>query len=204
MVPLTLQRIQHRLNAIARILESDKREVEACLRENAEYPLRHRDLGHLTIIDFDSFLFESRSTYEVTVSFIARFFELILGKPLTKVAEQEDPRKFQREALQKVEGALKERGADTNWIEQTRQKRNLLIHARAAWLALKVNSVEPLDFSPVFLTRDVENLEDDPDRFSFDEFRGVWRGFVDSYEHIEAWLKDEITTADQGFSLQSP
>ena len=179
MVSLTLLRIQDRLDAIARVLESNKREVETHLRENTPYPFRQDDLAHLTIIDFDSFLFESRSTYEITVSFIARFFELILEKSLAKVSEQEAPRKFQSAALKKVERALRERWADTNWIERTRQKRNLLIHARPAWLALKVNSVEPLHFSPVFLTRDVENLEDDPDRFSFDEFRGVWRGFVD-------------------------
>jgi len=101
-----------------------------------------------------------------------------------------------KDATRHVEEELRNRGAQTQWINQMRKKRNLLIHARAAWLAFEVTNGNPFRFDPVLLTKSVERLDDDPDRLSIEQCRSFWQGFVGSYEHIEAWLKEEVASAD--------
>ncbi len=185
MVHLVVRRVDDRLRQIDRKLRSDRAEVEACIREGAAYRLSDRDLGHEAMLDFDSFLFESRSAYEITVTFVQRFFDLILGKRLAKGSAKEA-----------VEAALRKRAAQTGWIDQLRKTRNRLIHERVAWLALEDTKRKKLRFDPVLLTRTVDRLEDDPNRVSIHECRSIWHGFVGSYGHMEAWLKQEIASAD--------
>jgi len=65
--------------------------------------------------------FESRSAYEITVSFLQRFFHLILEKRLGAGS---------KDAARHVEEVLQYRGAQTHWVNVMRKKRNLLIHSR--------------------------------------------------------------------------
>jgi hypothetical protein len=188
MVPLIVQRVDARLTEIGKILQSDRTKVEACLQERAVYNLPDRHVAQEAVVDFDSFLFESRSAYEITVSFLERFFHLILGKRLGTGSG--------KDAARHVEEALQNRGAQTHWVHEMRKKRNLLIHSRATWLAFEVSDGDPFRFDPVLLTKSVERIEDDPDRLSIEQCRSFWQGFVSSYEHIEAWLKEEVLTAE--------
>jgi hypothetical protein len=190
MVPLIVRRVDARLNEIGKVLQSDRSKVEACLQSGAVYRLADHDVAHEAVVDFDSFFFESRSAYEITVSFLERFFNLILGKPLGP-----GPGK---NAGAHVEEALRNRGAQTRWIDEMRKKRNLLIHARATWLAFEVTEGDRFRFDPVLLTKSVERIEDDPDRLSIDQCRSIWQGFVSSYDHIEAWLKEEVAAVGAG------
>ena len=161
MVHLVVRRVDDRLKQIDKELRSDRTEVEACIREGAAYRLSDRDLGHEAMVDFDSFLFESRSAYEITVTFVQRFFDLILGKRLAKGSA--------KEAMKAVEATLRKRAAQTGWIDQLRKTRNRLIHERVAWLALEDTKRKKLRFDPVLLTRTVDRLEDDPNRVSIHE-----------------------------------
>ncbi len=181
MVPLVVRRADARLHRIGTLLQTDEAEVEACLREGAAYRVPDRDLAHEALIDFDAFLFETRSAYELTVEFLRRFFTQILRRTL-----QEDA----------ARAALEGRGADLRWVGELATKRNLFIHKRAPWLVLEVKARRPFRFDPVLLTKNVERLEDDPERLSIEQCRSIWQGFVASYEHVEAWLKEEIAAAD--------
>jgi hypothetical protein len=187
MVPLIVQRVDARLKDIETILQSDPMKVEACLQKGAVYNLPDRHFAQEAIVEFDSFLFESRSAYEITVSFLQRFFHLILEKRLGAGS---------KDAARHVEEVLQYRGAQTHWVNVMRKKRNLLIHSRATLLAFEVSDVDPFRFDPVLLTKSVERVEDDPDRLSVEQCRSIWRGFVSSYEHIETWLIEEVTTAE--------
>jgi hypothetical protein len=187
-MPLIVRRVDARLNEIGKVLQSDRSQVEACLQSGAVYRLANRDVAHEAVVDFDSFFFESRSAYELTVLFLERFVNLILGKPLGTGSR--------KDAERRVEEALRHRGANTHWIHELRKKRNLLIHARATRLAFEATDGDPFRFDPVLLTKNVERIEDDPDRLSIEQCRTLWQGFVGSYEHIEAWLKEEVATAD--------
>jgi hypothetical protein len=187
-VPLIIQRVDSRLKDIGKVLQADPSKVEACLRSRAVYRLPDCDAAYEAAVDFDSFIFESRSAYEITVSFLERFFNLILGKAL-------GPRSG-KHAAKHVEEALRARGSRTEWVNDLRKKRNLLIHARSLWLAFEVRDGQPFRFDPVLLTKSVERIEDDPERLSIAQCRSFWQGFVSSYEHIEAWLKDELANTD--------
>jgi hypothetical protein len=134
----------------------------------------------------------------MTVSFLERFFDVILGKPLATGL----PKKGRKGAERSIEEALRRRGANTHWMDELRKKRNLLVHARSTWLVLVVTDRDPVRFDPVLLTKNVERIEDDQDRLSTEQCRTLWRGFVSSYGHIEAWLKEEVATADA--STQGP
>ena len=188
MVPLIIQLVDSRLNDIGKVLLADPSKVEACLRGRAVYRLPDCDAAYEAAVDFDSFIFESRSAYEITVSFLERFFNLILGKAL-------GPRDG-KHAAKHVEEVLRCRGARTEWINDLRQKRNLLIHARSLWLAFEVRDGQPFRFDPILLTKSVDRIDEDPGSLSIAQCRSFWQGFVSSYEHIEAWLKDELATAD--------
>lgn len=150
MVPLIIQRVDSRLKDIGKVLQADPSKVEACLRSRAVYRLPDCDAAHEAAIDFDSFIFESRSAYEITVSFLERFFNLILGRAL-------GPRSG-KHAAKHVEERLRARGARTEWVNDLRQKRNLLIHARSMWLAFEVRDGQPFRFDPVLLTKSVERI----------------------------------------------
>jgi hypothetical protein len=186
MVPLIVQRVDARLKDIGKILRSDRLNVEACLQKGAVYNLRDRHFAQEAVVDFDSFLFESRSAYEMTASFLERFCHLILEKRLGTG----------KDAARNVEQALRHRGAQTHWVDVMRKKRNLLIHSRATMLAFEVSEGDPFRLDPVLLTKSVERVEDDPDRLSIEQCRSIWLGFVSSYDHIEAWLTEEITAAE--------
>ncbi len=186
-VPLIVQRVEARLQAIETALQSDWHQVESCLRHRRVYPFPDQEAGFQAIVDFDAFFFESRSAYEITLTFLGQFFEVILGKPLGTGSRSD--------TNQHIVQALRKRGASTNWIGELRKKRNLLIHERALWLALELADHDPFRFNAVLLTKNVEICADDPDRLSIEECRCIWREFTDSYRHIEAWLREEIENA---------
>lgn len=186
MLPLIVRRVNSRLAQIRKALESDRGKVGECLRLGCVYRLPDSSVCHEAVVDFDSFVFESRSAYELTVSFLRRFFDVIIGRPLGTA----------KAAHGRVEDALRKRGAQTGWADQLREKRHLLIHGRALWLSFNVSGGSPFELDPVLLTKTVERIEDDPDRLSIGLCRDVWEGFVRSYEHLEAWLKEEVANAD--------
>jgi hypothetical protein len=186
MVPLIVNRIDARMQEIGTLLRGDRRGVEDCLRIGADYHLNDW-VVYETVIDFDAFFFESRSAYELTISFLEQFFKVILGNSWGGNRSK---------AFQKVETELENRGAKTDWVETLRDARNLLIHNRALWLAFEVIEGDPFRFDPVLLTKSVLNHEDDDKRISIHECRNMWQGFVDSYEPIEKWLMDEIQKID--------
>jgi hypothetical protein len=184
MVNLIVRRVDKGLQKIALVLKSDESRVDSCLRDGTVYPLSFPQ-SHEVIIDFDSFLFESLSAFEITGKFVARFFNLILGQPMPE-----------KQGILAVKKTLRQCGSPTQWIEKLSKARNHLIHGRAAWFALQVTNRKPLCFDAVFLTKTVENLEEDPDRISFEQCRSIWNGFVGSYVHLENWLKAEVIAAD--------
>ena len=190
MVSLIVQRVDARLKDIGEILRSDRTNVETCLQEQAVYNLPNRHLAQEAVVDFDSFLFESRSAYEITISFLERFCRLILERRLGT------GKHAARRVEQALQQALQDRGAQTHWVDVMRKKRNLLIHSRATMLAFEVSDGDPFRFDPVLLTKSVERVEDDPDRLSIEQCRSIWQGFASSYEHIEAWLTEEVATAE--------
>ncbi len=186
MVSLIVQRVNARLAEIGKVLKSDRPRVEECLRVGGAYRLPDKSVAHDAAVDFDSFVFESRSAYEITVSFLQRFFAVILKQPLGKGKAAHD----------RVQEALRNRGAQTGWADELREKRHLLIHERAIWLGFEVTGEYPFRFDPVLLTKTVGRIEDDPDRLSIGLCRDLWEGFIGSYGHIEAWLKEGIAIAD--------
>ena len=115
--------------------------TEACMDIGAAYSLPN-GMPFCLVADLDSFLFETRSAYELMVKFIWMFLR-DLGSPKASLKAHQ---------LHGVIGAeIAVRNGETAWIEALRSNRHLFIHETAAWPALQVVSLEPFDVELVLL-----------------------------------------------------
>ena len=167
-----------RLSDLFRALANDPARVQECIDKGDAYRFRDEDpLPFELLLDIDSFLFESRSAYEILVSFLREFFHHILGKTLDK---------------EKVFALLKAQQIDTRWIDELRQNRNLYSHETAPWIAVRKTSAERFQFELVILKEDVEDLSDPNTYLRFQALRDVYYGFNSSLDAIRTWVIKQI------------
>lgn len=86
--------------------------------------------------------------------------------------------------------ALTKRGADVPWIKMLKNERNIFIHETAPWPAIRIE--EGGRFELVLLKKNVPRLADTADYTMLADYSDVYRGFVNSFGVIEAWLVDEV------------
>ena len=189
LVRLLVRRFDFHLNALSKELSDNIAEVELFREKNRAYTLKKSDLAYRLLIDFDMFIFETRSTYEITAVFIRKFFADVLGRTV--------PGKL---ALLStfIGREISNRGGETSWIEELRQNRNLFIHETSAWLALEVNSLAPLKADLVFVKRNVIGLDYASSHLHIDQCRRIYVGFQSVFPILEDWLLAEIEAVEAG------
>jgi hypothetical protein len=181
-VELVTHRVDGGLRALANELTSDKINVEACMRVGAAYGLPDA-LPFALVADLDSFLFETRSAYELMVKFIWLFLRDLGSPKASSKAHQ----------LHGVIGTeIAARKGETAWIEDLRSNRHLFIHETAAWPALQVTSLDPLDVELVLLTRNATVVSDPSSYVPVRRLREIYRGFSAAFGPVEDWLSVEI------------
>ena len=185
MIPLIVARLDKHLKEITDLFRSEPEDVEECLRSGSAFTGIQNEAVHEALIDFDAFLFECRSEFEITVEFVRQFYSVILDRTLCSGEKGQ--------AVQCVEKELAIRGAPTGWLTFARRARNLFIHERASWLAFEVGSSDPPAFRAVLLSRCVTELKEYPDRVCLAQLTDAWHGFLESAEYLEAWLKEELS-----------
>jgi hypothetical protein len=181
-VELATQRVDADLRTLANAITSDNANIEACMRAGAAYSLPD-GLPFSLVADLDSFLFETRSAYELMVKFIWIFLRDLGSPKATSKAHQ-------LHSVIAVEIAA--RNGEAAWIESLRSNRHLFIHETAAWPALQIASLEPFDAELVLLTRNVMLLNDPSAFISLQTLREIYRGFNMAFSPIEEWLSAEI------------
>lgn len=135
------------------------------------------DLLYETLADIESFIFESRSAFEITGRFLGQLFRDILGCDM---------------ALPEIERQLRDRGVDTRWIEELRANRILFFHDTAPWIAVYVDSLQPLKLELVVLKKNVHDFTNPDDYFHFQKLREIYAGFTSSLDALAEFVKDEI------------
>lgn len=169
-----------RLNAsVARLREefnSDFPQVEACLAEGYAFHPRDGELPYELLLDMDSFIFESRSLYEIVGKFLVALFAALFDRKITESELRE---------------ILAAKGIDTRWISELRESRKLFFHETAPWIAVKVQQ-DGMKVEPVLLKRHMTTFEDPNDLIDFSALREIYEGFVASLTALHQFVMEQI------------
>jgi hypothetical protein len=135
-----------------------------------------KELPYELLLDMDSFIFETRSLYEIMGKFLVHLFRALFGKPL---AEDD------------VQTILSSANIDTRWIGELRENRKLFFHQTAPWIAVRVEG-EEMKFDPVLLKRQVQTFDDPVSLVEFDRLREIYNGFVESVTELNRFMLEQI------------
>jgi hypothetical protein len=173
MLDIIVNDFDQRLSDLYRVLANDPARVQECIECGGAYRFREEALPFELLVDIDSFLFESRSAYEILVSFLRKFFRSILSRKLER---------------QEVFALLEAQQIDTRWIDQLRKNRNLYSHKTAPWVALRRTSADGPQFELLILKKDVQDLSDPRTYIRFQDLRDIYYGFYSSLDEIVSWM----------------
>lgn len=179
-----VKHIAHRIDNLHAQLSkemSNLAKLDQCLREGTCFPLSRVGLAFEILIDVDSFVFESRSAYEIMGKFLRGFFKEILAEELKE---------------ERLLEALKQANVDTGWVTELREIRKVLFHETAAWIAIRVISTSPVYFELVICKKDTKDFSDPDDFIRFEELRKIYSGFEDSLPILECWVGKQIAARE--------
>ncbi len=185
---MMLARIARRINLhIQRVRDelTDEQSVNEHIRRGFAFRLTEQTLPYDILIDIESFIFESRSAYEIIGRFLDNFFSHILDQSIT-----------QDELIEMLDG----RDIDTQWITELSNDRNLFIHETAPWLAVKIASREPLEIELVILKENIQDFANPEDYIEFDQLRNIYQGFESSLRAIREFIFEKIRQFEQSAS----
>jgi len=188
MLGLCIRRLNTRVEELRKEMDADAPQVEACLSRGYAFTLKDNDLAYQLLLDMDSFIFETRSLYEIVGKFLVALFELLFDR---KMIEDE------------VQSLLSTQGIDTRWIGELRDARKLFFHETAPWLAVQVER-ETNRFAPVLLKRQPITFEDSTDLVEFAALREIYEGFVNSVTELHRYIKEQIRLAETAAPNEFP
>lgn len=177
MITQVVRRVDSQLQRLNSQLSNNTSVIKEHIRKGAAYKISDKDLPFELLVDLDSFLFESRSAYEIFGNFLKEFFERIFDR---KINEDE------------LKNMLSTQGFDVRWIQVLKDNRILFFHQIAPWIALDIISINPLRFDIVILKRDVIGSTSPDDDLHFNEFRKIYQGFHSSMDMIHRWIIGQI------------
>jgi hypothetical protein len=176
MLGLCIRRLNNRVAQLREELKSDIPKVEDALARQSVFTPRDKDLPYELLLDMDSFIFETRSLYEIVGKFLVELLRTLFGRAL-KEAD--------------LRSILADNNIDTRWIAELRENRKLFFHETAPWVAVEVE-IEKMKFDPILLKRNVITF-DDPDSFvSFTQLRDIYDGFVGSVSELHRFVMEQI------------
>jgi hypothetical protein len=179
LVGIAVKRVDADIHRIAGEVQQREAEVISLIDSDACLLIRDEGVLFEALLDIESFLFEMRSTLEITEIFIKKFRQNIL-----------DDGEGRQQSLRDCFNRL---GIDQSWYETLRLARNLFSHQTAPWLAMTVRTTDPdpPHFDLVVLKKN-EIVPEPPDYFHFDDCRKMYRGYFDAMEQLHAWLLSQI------------
>ena len=156
------------------------------------FSLTNRELPFLLIAGFNSFLFEMRATYELTVEFVGRFLSDVIQKPGVPKGKMR-----KRELHDLLVSEVTKRDARTEWINELRDNRGEFIHTITAWPAVMIHSIDPLRAEVMLLRGEDTGREDLSCYLSTTSVRDIYTGFRSTFTAVEKWLTCEIEEAEK-------
>ena len=179
-------RVVSRADEYIEILEKELKEnqdvlLDCCLHD-AVYSPRDPTVVLDLMVAIDSLVFEHKAAHEKLRLFLEAFYKEILEK------------KFRKESLQRE---MLEWGIESDWEEMLGGFRNSFIHETTPWIAVRVESLRPLQAELQLVTNSEEYVP-------FKDLGKIVRGFGGSLFSIRRHLMEwEIPTAEWKESLDS-
>jgi hypothetical protein len=181
MLGLCIRRLNRQVSNLRAELNADLPQVEWSLAKGGAFTLKDKELPYELLLDMDSFIFETRSLYEIMGKFLPELLRTLFGKAVTEAD---------------LQAILSASDIDTRWIAELRENRKLFFHQTAPWVAVSVE-VEEKKFAPVMLKRNVHTF-DDPDSFvEFVRLREIYDGFVASATELHRFVLEQVRLREE-------
>ena len=103
MMGLSIRRLNARVAALREEIAADSSQLDAALSRGYVFQLKDRNLAYELLLDMDSFIFETRSLYEIVGKFLVALFDILFGRKMTEA---------------ELQSMLAAKGIDTRWIEE--------------------------------------------------------------------------------------
>jgi hypothetical protein len=176
MLRLVTNRVNLELKELVQELNERADAIARCIEHPSVLPLRDPTAVWRLMVDVDSFILQSRSTYEIVGKFLKAFFARVFEKPI----DERDIRK-----------AAEDRGVDWAWAEILSKARKEFFHNLApAGIAITLDRVNPLSNADVLV-----RVEGEAD-FHFRDCRAIYDGLSRALVAIDQWIYDEATKLD--------
>jgi hypothetical protein len=187
MLGLCIRRLNSRVAELRQVIGEDDAQLQLCLEENYGFKLPNKDLPYELLLDMDSFIFETRSLYEIVGKFRCSLFQILFNRKIT----HDD-----------LKSILSKAGIDTRWIDELRTARILFFHETAPWLALKFD-VDLKQADPILLKRNVVSCKDPSDLIEFSTLRQIYDGFVNALSELHRFTLEQIRLAESESSTST-
>jgi hypothetical protein len=175
MLGLSIRRLNARVAELRRELGSNLPELDVCVSDGCAFRLRDNELPYELLLDMDSFIFETRSLYEITGKFLSALFQLLFNRSITE---------------SELQSILTSADIDTRWIAELRENRKLFFHQTAPWLAVEVQR-DKMVFDPILLKKNTTSFYPD-ELVGFSTLREIYGGFVDSATELHRYILEQI------------
>ncbi len=176
MLGLNVRRLNARVTKLREEIAADPSKLDASLSGGYVFPLKDNDLAYELLLDMDSFIFETRSLYEIVGKFLVALFDVLFSRKITEAD---------------LQSILAGKGIDTRWITELRENRKLFFHQTAPWLAVQVDQAKTV-FNPVLLKNSTTTFDNTDDRVDYDTLRAIYDGFVNSITQLHLFIMEQI------------
>ena len=180
MLGLCIRRMNARVRELRQELMADASQLDVCVSRGYAFTLKDQELPYQLLLDMDSFIFETRSLYEILGKFLVSLFQLLFDKKMTE---------------EELQSLLLAQNIDTRWIGELREARKLFFHETAPWLAVRVGQGKD-SYDPVLMKRHTIGFEDPNDLVEFAALREIYDGFVSSVSELHRYVKERIRLAE--------
>jgi hypothetical protein len=170
-----LRRLNARVAELRRELSSDIPQLDTCLSKGYAFTPENKELSYELLLDMDSFVFETRSLYEIMGRFLVALFRALFDRTVTE---------------SDLQSLLSSAGIDTRWIAELRENRKLFFHETAPWLAVQVQR-EHMAFDPILLKKQTTSF-DSSDFVDFATLREIYEGFLKSATELHRYVMEQI------------
>jgi hypothetical protein len=177
----SMKRFRTQLARLTAELKGDLPQLEECLSRGSVFQFKDTLLSFELLVDIDSFIFETRSLYEIVGKFLPMLFKIFFGRAVGE-----------NELLE----ALSTKGIDTRWIYGLRKNRILFFHETAPWIGARISQLEPLDYELLILKRHTVGFENPDDYIGFNELRAIYDGIVESLVALHRVVMGEIADVE--------
>jgi hypothetical protein len=172
-----LQHIDKELACLNDELVEKGSAIKKCFRDGHAYSVSDCKLPYRLLTQLDSFIYYTRSAYEIMGKFLRQFCRFILNRQI------DEPLLIQY---------LDEHKLDTRWISELSEIRELIFHDISLWPALRKIPSNPPRFELLMLKRFSDKADDPNDYREFAKDREIYDGFVSSLPMLSQWMMERI------------